>query len=564
MIQTDKYTCRQLAGALAAFGVKDVVTSPGSRNAPLLMALDRTKELHVHSVVDERSAAFIALGIAEISQRPVAIVCTSGSAVLNYGPAVAEAFYKKIPLIVVSGDRPMEWIDQADSQTIRQPGALSNIVKASYTLKAEADTDEERWYIDRILNDAIQHAVISPAGPVHINISIAEPHTREIDVDASCSFRKIEYNCPTEKLETSKARTLAQRLHCANVLIAGACNPPSNALSRSLGALASQPNIVVVAEGISNIKTDKAFSTPDVIFGPECQLPDPDILITFGGAPVSARMKKWLRTHDIGEHWHIGPEHNIVDTYMCLSAAFQYPAESFFPRIAGAMEHLQRVAPSVSTFANTWQYAARKELSHLQNKIERIQMSGKWSAPVAMGWIVKHIPPAWNLQLGNGMALRYAQLPPLTSVHRIDSNRGVSGIDGCTSTAVGASHAYKSAPTLLITGDMSFLYDVGALSSNLITPRLKIIVLNNGGGGIFRHIASTSGLPETARLLKCDLNVPVESLAWTFGFDYLRVESYEELRPAFMALQNNCSRPVILEVVSDTDTDAEVFKELLG
>lgn len=155
MIQTDKYTCRQLAGALAAFGVKDVVTSPGSRNAPLLMALDRTKELIVHSVVDERSAAFIAVGIAEISQRPVAVVCTSGSAVLNYGPAVAEAFYKKIPLIVVSADRPMEWIDQADSQTIRQPGALSNIVKASYSLKAEADSDQERWYVDRILNDAI-------------------------------------------------------------------------------------------------------------------------------------------------------------------------------------------------------------------------------------------------------------------------------------------------------------------------------------------------------------------------------------------------------------------------
>ena len=161
------------------------------------------------------------------------------------------------------------------------------------------------------------------------------------------------------------------------------------------------------------------------------------------------------------------------------------------------------------------------------------------------------------------MALRYAQLLPLTSVHRVDSNRGVSGIDGWTSTAVGASHVYKSAPTLLITGDMSFLYDVGALSLNLITPRLKIIVLNNGGGGIFRHIASTSGLPEAQRLLKCDLNVPVESLARTFGFDYLRVESYEELRPAFMALQTNSSRPVILEVVSDTDTDAEVFKKLL-
>lgn len=564
MIQTDKYTCRQLAGALAAFGVNDVVTSPGSRNAPLLMALDRTKELNVHSVVDERSAAFIALGIAEISQRPVAIVCTSGSAVLNYGPAVAEAFYKKIPLVVVSADRPVEWIDQADSQTIRQPDALLNIVKASYSLKAEADSDEERWYVDRILNEAIQHAIISPAGPVHVNISIGEPHTREVDVNDSSNFKKIEFNGPTELLETSKARALAQRLHRCNVLIVGTFNSPSNALSRSLGVLASQPNIVVVAEGISNIKTEKAVSTPDVIFGPECQLPEPDILISFGGAPVSARMKKWLRTHDIGEHWHIGNEHNIVDTYMRLSATFQYPAESFFPRLSGAMGHLQRVAPSASAFANTWQSAAREGLLHLQNNIERIQRSGKWSAPVAVAWIVKHVPSAWNLQLGNGMALRYAQLLPLTSVHRIDSNRGVSGIDGCTSTAVGASYAYKSAPTLLITGDMSFLYDVGALSANLITPRLKIIVLNNGGGGIFRHIASTSELPETARLLKCGLKVPVESLARAFGFGYLRVESYEELRPAFMDLQTDRSRPMILEIVSDTDADAEVFKELLG
>ena len=141
---TEKWGCRQIAAGLAAFGVKHIVTSPGSRNAPLIMAVARRPKLEVHSVIDERSAAFIALGMASVSGKPVAVICTSGTAMLNFEPAIAEAFYRHIPLIAVTADRPTEWIDQDDSQTIRQPGALQNIVKASYNFKGEAVSKEEQ------------------------------------------------------------------------------------------------------------------------------------------------------------------------------------------------------------------------------------------------------------------------------------------------------------------------------------------------------------------------------------------------------------------------------------
>lgn len=564
MIQTDKYTCRQLAGALAAFGVKDVVTSPGSRNAPLLMAVERTAGLNVHSVVDERSAAFIALGIAEISGNPVALVCTSGSAVLNYGPAVAEAFYKKIPLVIVSADRAAEWIDQADSQTIRQPGVLSNIVKASYSLKAEAETADERWYVERILNEAIHRALTPPAGPVHINIAIAEPHIGETEISDSENFRKIGFHEPSMGLDTALSRELARHLHDRNVLIIGADNQPSNALNRSISSLAALPNVVIVAEGIANIQASGILTTPDILFSPDADLPLPDTLITFGGAPISARMKKWIRKSAICEHWHIGRERNIVDTYQLLTDTFNYSAESFFPRLAGGMGYLQRSLPVVSDFADKWNRAANKSVATVRERMANAIRSGLWASPLAVNEILCKIPTGWNLQLSNGMAVRYAQLMPHSEFHRVDSNRGVSGIDGCTSTAVGASYAFKSAPTLLITGDMSFIYDIGALSSNLITSRLKIVVLNNRGGGIFKHLASTSGLPETSRLLQCQLDVPIEKLAEAFGFEYIRIDSYDSLYQAVQKMQKSGSEPMLMEIISDAGTDAEVYNCLLN
>jgi 2-succinyl-5-enolpyruvyl-6-hydroxy-3-cyclohexene-1-carboxylate synthase len=164
-----------LATLLASHGVKRAVLSPGSRNVPLLVAVSKEPSIETEVVVDERSAAFMALGMASISGCPVALVCTSGTALLNYAPAVAEAYYRHIPLVVVSADRPHCWIDQDDSQTIRQQGALASIVKASYDISADAVTPDDDWYANRVINDALINATTGCKGPVHINMQINEP-----------------------------------------------------------------------------------------------------------------------------------------------------------------------------------------------------------------------------------------------------------------------------------------------------------------------------------------------------------------------------------------------------
>ena len=183
MLNTVKYSCRCVARALVRYGVRHVVVSPGSRNAPLIVALARTEGLECTSVIDERSAAFVALGMAVQTGRPVAMACTSGSAALNYGPALAEAYYRNIPLIALTADRPEEWIDQDDSQTIRQEGAFANFIKRTYHIESvENPSEEDCWYVNRIVNDAMTEALSRRQGPVHINISLAPPLGKTIDI----------------------------------------------------------------------------------------------------------------------------------------------------------------------------------------------------------------------------------------------------------------------------------------------------------------------------------------------------------------------------------------------
>ena len=174
METTSKIACNILVDVLAAQGIRKFVVSPGSRNAPIIVALSRRDDVVKHVIVDERSAAFVALGIAQQSGEAVGIVCTSGTALLNYAPAVAEAYYQKLPLIVISADRPREWIDQDDSQTIRQYEALSQFVKKSYDLPARCDDATAQWYVNRMVNDAVIEATGGQPAPVHINLQLDE------------------------------------------------------------------------------------------------------------------------------------------------------------------------------------------------------------------------------------------------------------------------------------------------------------------------------------------------------------------------------------------------------
>ena len=253
----------------------------------------------------------------------------------------------------------------------------------------------------------------------------------------------------------------------------------------------------------------------------------------------------------------MGTERNLIDTFRHLSTAIQIPPSDFFPRFAGALNFLNKNSTGISPFKKAWIDIANRRSVVLRHKLQ----AAPWNVATAIGHVIEAAPiSGMNLQLSNGLAVRVASMSCLDKFHRVDCNRGVSGIDGSTSTAVGASLAYKGGDTLLITGDMSFQYDLGALASNYLTSKLRIVLMNNGGGGIFKYIRTTRSLPEVDSLFRCHLNLDAKAIAGAFGLKYHHADSYESLQdavPAFFA----GSGPAILEIATDAGIDAAVLTE---
>lgn len=556
---TDKAFCREIAALLAAHGVADAVLCPGSRNAPLIVAINREPRIRAVTVIDERSAAFIALGIARELGRPVALVCTSGSAVLNFAPAVAEAYYRQVPLIVISADRPAEWIDQDDSQTIRQIGILANIAKYSCNVpveRGEGINSPLGWYANRTINDALLEASARPAGPVHINVQLDVPLGGMVDCPP-CEPRAINTVKPQNELSSSQLSSLIDELSGKRVLIVVGFMPPNPRLSEALCRLASLPNFAVMHEAQANIrigaipKIDSALSTLT-----EEEKADllPDLVITLGGSLVSRFVKKWLRSGSYLQggslrHWHVGCQPHSVDCFMCLEKRIEMDAAAFVSQLA------ESVASSKSDYSRRWSEVVAKADALDAAYAEH----APWSDYKAMSMLMPRIPGNWHLQLSNGTAVRYAQLFDYGHIARIDCNRGVSGIDGCTSTAIGTASVSEGV-TLLVTGDMSCQYDIGALAATCISPRFKMAVLNNGGGGIFRFIDATSRLDELDERFCCQINLPLRQLAEAYGFAYFSAASIDEFEQAWPLFAAERERPVILNIITPPQQSAEVLK----
>ncbi|MDE6267526.1 MAG: 2-succinyl-5-enolpyruvyl-6-hydroxy-3-cyclohexene-1-carboxylic-acid synthase [Muribaculaceae bacterium] len=558
MITTAKEGCNILADLIVAHGVTQAVLSPGSRNVPLIVAISRNPDITTRVVTDERSAAFIALGLASVSGRPVALVCTSGTALLNYAPAVAEAFYRRIPLIVISADRPAAWIDQDDSQTIKQPGALDNIVKRSCSLKAELHTPDDRWHFNRVVNDVLLAAVNRRLGPVHINVTIDTPIDEMTDRPDRVPVRVIRSIRSELALPRFVARLLARAvISSPRVMIVAGFEAPDRLLSNALARLARNPNVVVLAENIANLHSplfitaiDRTLSSMPRTLREELV---PDIVITLGGALVSRFIKSYLRENQPREHWHVGDNEMTIDCFKCLTRRIELPPMPFFTSLLSAMRVTDEGEGLTSDYRDRWAEAAR-----LGEEIHaRYVADAPWSDLVAFDVISRLIPRKWNLQVSNGTSVRYSQLFSFLC-HRIDCNRGVSGIDGTTSTAVGASLAY-SGVTLLISGDMSAAYDLSAVASGLLTPRFKMIVIDNSGGGIFRFIAPTRSLPEREEYLSACVPTPWAQIAEGFGIACFEADSRESLPGAFHAMAAVTDRPALLVVHTDPDVSPRVL-----
>ncbi len=555
-LTTSHRACNSLVDILLANGVNHVVISPGSRNAPLIVALARCEAMKRYVIVDERSAAFVALGMAQQMGEPVALVCTSGSALLNYAPAVAEAFYKSIPLIVISADRPLEWINQDDSQTIRQVGALRNVVKGCYNIPAAYDSAGGEWYVNRTLNDALIAATSGRSAPVHINVELAEPLYDMIDRESLAETRVINRVGSSSVVDAADLRSLASALMGAkSVLVVAGYGSADAELDSAIEALAKMNNVVVLTETIANIGSNGVIRSIDRVLSAmdrgEIEGFAPELLITFGGALVSRMVKQFLRGNRAKAHWHIGVTDNSIDCMQSLTTRVEVAPNRFFAQLVGETASMECNA---SDYADRWQSLAAKAKGSQDRYIDTVG----WCDLRAFATLLPLVPKSYGVHLSNGTPIRYSQLfgEEVTAVTRC--NRGVSGIDGCSSTALGES-LVSDAPTLLITGDMSFSYDIAALNSRYNSANFKIIVIANGGGGIFRFIKGASDLDELEEYLEVKRDIPIERYAAAFGYDYFSATNQRELEQAMSEFIEN-DAPSILAIYTPSQVNAEVLR----
>lgn len=558
---TSKEYCRILYDILLAKGVKEIVLSPGSRNAPLLIGA-ACRPFRRHIITDERTAAFVALGISLASGNPAALACTSGTALYDYSPAIAEAFYQNIPLIIITADRPAEWIDQDDSQTLIQPEALAKIVKGSYDLPVEhPDNKDEKWYVNRIINEACNLAMSGRKGPVHINVHLDNPLTETVEYEPSHP-RIINY-IDDSNLLPHIYKCLAEELRGQRILVTAGFKQPDNKLNKAIAEFGRLPQVAVMCETISNLHLDgdpyAIDSVLSLVERDEEMLGQlrPDVVISFGGALISRKLKEFLRKAKPTEHWTLNDTRPAADCFKSLTKHIEAEPTRFFRGIA---KHLKRCAnDTYISYSDIWRDARNKAKESCRTFWESHR---EWSEMSAFDIMLSQLPSNYNLFLSNGTAVRYGQLFTDRIPHASFGCRGVSGIDGTTATAAGTAMAYKG-PTLLITGDMSMAYDTGVLGLRDIPTDFKIAVINNKGGGIFRFIPSTRNYTDREELFCAAPALPLEKLAVSYGWRYFKAESIDEMNRNYKEFLE-CRQNAILEITSDEIISAHILTDYMN
>ena len=544
------YPKKQLAqlviSACQYYNIDKVVISPGSRNAPLTIGFSNLDEVETFSIVDERAAAFFALGIAQQTKKPVAIVCTSGSALLNYYPAIAEAFYSKIPLLVITADRPKHLIDIGDGQTIRQENVFRNHILYSANLIEE---DSKVAYNKTEVSNAIEECVFN-SGPVHINVPFNEPIYETVEAMESFSFRKYKEKPSISTVNYDELSEIwnASKRKIVLVGVYNKCEKTQNLIN----ILAEDPSVLIMTETTSNLYHDNSINSIDKLISKlstdEFEELQPELLITFGGMVVSKRIKQFLRKYQPKHHWHID-EYKEMDTYFCLSEYIKEKPVQFFDEL------FKKTFIVNSDYQENWM----KEKRSRNEKHEVFAKETYYSDFKVTEKVLDAIPNNAQVQVSNSSLIRYMQLFDVNSTFSVFCNRGTSGIDGSTSTAIGAAFA-SNRPTTLLTGDLSFFYDSNALWNSYIPNDFRIIIMNNSGGGIFKIIPgpkSTNAL----QYFETPHQLTANHLAEMFNFEYEKTTSLEELEEKLVGFYQDSKKPKILEVFTPSEINDQVLKE---
>jgi 2-succinyl-5-enolpyruvyl-6-hydroxy-3-cyclohexene-1-carboxylate synthase len=548
---SDKKPVQDFVQLLQQSAIEHVIITPGSRNAPFIISLNNHPTIQSHSIVDERSAAFVALGMAQQLRKPVVLICTSGTAALNFAPAIAEAYYQRLPLLIVTADRPIEWIDQGEGQSIRQRNVFQNFVKGSYEIAEEAAEGDLVWYNVRIMDEAMRLCTEGVQGPVHINFPLRESLYRTADTNdkvKTIARAQVNLSLSSDELSHIQSRITTAR----KVMILAGQLPPIDGLREDIIALAKKENVVVFTEAHSNLSHPDFISTIDRLVigleGEEIEQIVPDLLITIGHNIISRKIKDYLRKGQ-PEHWHVDVSGEGLDTYKHLTKIIPLHPADFF-----------RVIDTAYTSSSSYRAAVSQMNDKARNAAANYLENAAWSDLKAFDLVMKQIPSGQDLQMGNSSVVRYVLLSDSRSDLRYYGNRGVAGIDGCTSTAVGAAFITQQ-PTTLISGDIAFFYDSNAFWNNLVSSKLKVIVINNSGGGIFRIIPGPSSTGEAlTTYFETAHQRSVQSMAAMYGIACQSLSGEQELSRglAWLYEQSSCA---ILEVCTPREQNDVIQKQ---
>ena len=506
---SNKENVNILTSLLVAHGVQHAVVCPGSRNSAIVHNLNECPAIQCYPVTDERSAGFYALGMAQALRQPVVVCVTSGTALLNLAPAVAEACYQHIPLVAISADRPPQWIDQLDGQTLPQPDALGRFVRKAVSLPEPHDT-EEHWYCNRLVNEALIAALQGGRGPVHINVPITEPlfdyTVSELPVE-----RKIEWT-PADMSPATLSHVTRMFLQAKRPML-----------------ISGQPMNPLLDEAVSLVGDDEAYL--------------PDFVLYIGGSIVSKRLKRFLRKAK--ETWVVNASGEVPDTFMNLTHVFQGDGES----VADHIRFMMVMEPH--SFVQQWD----ELLARIRQQVEAYEPA--YSEMAAVKYFEQYVGDA-EVHYANSTAIRLANI---FARHPVWCNRGVNGIEGSLSTAAGFS-CVTDKRVFCVIGDLSFFYDQNALWNQNLHENFRILLLNNGRGGIFHMLPGLEQSPARDAFVAAEHHTSAEGICQANDIVYLSASDMPQLRAGIDTLLNiESTRPVLLEVFTDAADDEQVYKD---
>lgn len=528
----------QLVFLLKAHGIKHVVLCPGSRDIPIVVSIANDKDFISYSITDERSAAFFALGLCIKHQEPCAVCCTSGSALLNMHPAISEAYYQNVPLLVISADRLGSWINQKDGQTMKQDGIFASFCKKSINIP-EIHDENSLWFANRLINEALLALKDKVSLPVHINVPIGDPF--------------FDFSEPTlpicrviERIDFSNLESLLNKYQ-KRFLIIGQNLSYYKFTKEQISFL--KEHFVVITEHLSNVNFNPLYNFDALLLNQEFVADSsvrPDLIITLSGHIVSKRLKQYLRKLSC-IHLDISLDNEVHDVFKCQK----------YLLVGSFKEGIDNILKANITTYNKayYEYIYNKATALIKPHFAYCHLG-------VIENIIGKLDSRFRLHLSNSSSVRYAQFFNLAENVVTYANRGINGIEGSLSTALGLSDESCGFDVIII-GDLSFFYDCNALWQPKLYKNTIIVLINNNGGEIFFALKGLELDDNLKKYIVAPHKAKAKGICEAYNITYKSVANLKDLEHTFISCQDN-NGPYLIEAQTSKSLDIKELKQFFS